>query len=101
VSRDTFELLDTSRYSLLAYVARQSLISALGPATPLAVPLAELSPFQRRMVEGDIGSDLRSRLAAAARNTDLLLWDLTDERLGIYRMPDGGFVTRTPDVIGS
>lgn len=101
VSRDTFELLNPDRYSLLAYVARQSLISAFGPSTELETAPGDLSPFQRRMVEGDLRGDLRTKLAAAAGAIDLLLWDLTDERLGVYQMAAGGFVTRTPDIIGA
>ncbi|NMR20527.1 DUF6270 domain-containing protein [Cellulomonas fimi] len=101
VSRDTFELMDHERYTLLAYVARQSLISAFGPRPADVATPEELSPFQRRMIQGDLEGDLTRKLAAAARSVDLLLWDLTDERLGVYQLRDGAYATRTSDNVGT
>jgi hypothetical protein len=102
VSRDTFALLDPERYALEGYVARQSLISAFtGPAADVPALPEHLSPFQRRMLAGDVAGDLPRRLRRAAGTVDLLLWDVVDERLGVYRLPDGSFVTRTPELIGT
>lgn len=101
VSRDTVELMDHERYALRAYVARQSLISAYGsPAQAPDLP-AELSPFQRRMVQGDVAGDLPRRLRRSADLVDLVLWDLFDERLGVYALTSGGYVTRTPEIMGT
>ncbi|KRE35516.1 hypothetical protein ASG73_16405 [Janibacter sp. Soil728] len=53
-TRDTFAFLDPGLFRLDAFVARQSLISAFGPAgEPPFDPSVLLSAFQRRMVEGD------------------------------------------------
>lgn len=101
VSRDTVALMDDADIDVLAYVARQSLVSAFAPAdAPLAWP-ADLSRFQRRMINGDIEGNLPRRLREAAPAIDLLLWDLTDERLGFYRMHNGGCVTRSLEMVGT
>ena len=47
------------------------------------------------MVEGDAVSDLPRRVEAAAREVDLLLWDVVDERLGVHVHEDGGITTDT------
>lgn len=99
VSRDTFEFLIPGGYELLGYIARQSLISAATP--PSSVPLPEVevsSAFQQRMLIGDWESNLLPTLTAYAEWTDLLLWDLCDERLGIRRW-EAGTVTRSVDSI--
>nr|WP_275263093.1 DUF6270 domain-containing protein [Segeticoccus rhizosphaerae] len=100
VSRDSFEYFDGDRYALSAYVARQSLISAFGKAGDPGVDLSKLtSPFQRRIVQEDVASGLSARLRAKARQVDLLLWDLVDERLGVYIQDDGGVVTRSVELL--
>lgn len=94
VSRDTFEFLDRSEFSLLRYVARSSLVSAFSPAAP--VPLQDghgLSPFQLRQVKADASSSLLPLLRDFSGRIDLLLWDLVDERLGFYADPEGHVVT--------
>ena len=98
VSRDTFKVMDSSRHRLIAYVARQSLISAFAPAAHLPTPPLE-SAFQRRMVNDDWASGLPKRLADATPGLELLLWDLCDERLGIYVFPDGSVLTRSVDLM--
>lgn len=86
VSRDTFEYLTPGRYELIGYSARQSLISAMSPPeeSPLELPPIE-SAFQERMLREDWESSLPQRLAEVADSCDLLLWDLCDERLGVYQ----------------
>jgi hypothetical protein len=102
VSRDTFEFLDPSRYSLLRYIARQSLISAFSPADVDDLDLGALSsPFQRRMVLGDIAGSLAQDLFDLGDRTDLILWDLCDERLGVYRHTSGAVVTRSVELVRS
>ncbi|WP_136518566.1 DUF6270 domain-containing protein [Cellulomonas telluris] len=102
VSRDTFEHASPSgRYVLSRYVARQSLISAYAGAAVVPCTDALSSPFQRRMVEGDAEGDLPSLLEAHAAEIDLLVWDLTDERLGVLIWPDGRVATRSVELVAS
>ncbi len=97
VARDTYELMQDGR-PRAAYVARQSLISAFSaptavrPGTPLA------SPFQQRMLEGDLGSSLRATVRQHAAATAVLLVDLVDERNGVFRLEDGAWVTNTTEL---
>lgn len=101
VSRDTFEFLIPQGYELLNYVARQSLLSASAPPTSATIPHVDItSAFQRRMLVGDWESNMLPTLAKYAEWTDLLLWDLCDERLGVRRW-SGGTVTRSVDAISS
>jgi len=94
VSRDTFEFMDKDRFSLLRYVARSSLISAFAPPTTSSPAGTEnLSPFQRRQLEDDFRSALPSVLDEFRGSIDLILWDLTDERLGVYLGPAGQVVS--------
>src|SRR5699024_10694274 len=57
------------------------------------------SDFQRRMMTGDFAGDLDERLAEAAPETDVLLWDLADERHGVHLFDDGSIVTRSIDIV--
>jgi len=53
------------------------------------------------MLQGDAEGDLARTLEADAAQIDLLLWDLTDERLGVLCSPQGHIVTRSVDLISS
>lgn len=100
ISRDTVELGFESSPTVTSYVARHSLISAGRPGnhTLDAASLLE-SRFQSRSFQRDLeGSGLELAIAAA-RESDLLLMDVTDERHGIYVHPDGGVITRSVDGI--
>ena len=100
VSRDSFEYLDPPRFHLVEYVARQSLASAFAEAGEPAFDTRQLdSAFQRRVLDLDASSGLPSRLRTAADRTQLLLWDLFDERLGYYIRDDGTVVTNTVELI--
>lgn len=104
VSRDTFEFFDKPEFALKKYVARQSLISAYGAAVRDVdgLDLTVLtSRFQRRMLEDDARSSLPTDLKAMASATDLLLWDITDERLGVYEIKPGTYLTRTVELMQS
>ncbi|MBM6403500.1 hypothetical protein JQN72_04490 [Phycicoccus sp. CSK15P-2] len=102
VSRDTFEYLQPLGYRLVDYVARQSLVSAFSAVdTALLVPFEADSAFQRRMLENDWRASLVPTLEAKGGRADVLLWDLCDERLGIRELSDGGFVTRSVDLIST
>lgn len=101
VSRDTFSHLPEDEFSLVGYIARQSLISAFSPPVVLLDPPALTSPFQRRMADADFASSLPDVVRRTAGRVDLVLWDLTDERLGVWVLPDDTAVTRTVDLIAA
>lgn len=101
VSRDTFEHLDPEQFELVAYVARQSALSAYTRPVELMAPPTLESQFQQRMISGDFASSLRPQIAGAAAGTDLVLVDLVDERLGAYLLPDGSVITRSLELIQS
>jgi hypothetical protein len=101
VSRDTFEHLDPEQFELVEYVARQSVLSATTRPVEMLPPPTLDSRFQQRMVNGDFTSNLRPLLTQRAGEIDVLLVDLTDERLGVYLLPDGTVVTRTVELIES
>jgi hypothetical protein len=48
-----------------------------------------------------VTGSLRSLLRDQAQHLDLLLWDLADERLGVYRSPDGCYLTRSVEAVRS
>mgnify|MGYP006333786395 CR=1 FL=1 len=101
VARDTFAHFPDDQYALVEYVARQSLVSAFSPPVTLLEPPTMASRFQQRMVRWDYNSQLPNVLAKCAGAVDLVLWDLTDERLGFYVLPDDTVVTRTVDLIAA
>ena len=80
--------------------ARQSLISAGSPADVGDVDLSLLrSSFARRSFLSDMVGNLEAQLTAVASYTDLLLWDLTDERLGVLETSPGTFLTRSTEAL--
>ena len=92
VSRDTLEYMPD--VSVGTYVARQSAIVSLSPASDIDVPSDRLdSDFQKRMLEGDRAADVVARLAEP--DAELLLIDLVDERRGVWRFPSGSFLTNS------
>lgn len=100
VARDLQEIA-SSRFYRRAYIARQSLISATTPPYVFEGRAALDSAWQHRMVLGDLESNLLMRLAEVGSRTDLVIWDLTDERLGVQPLGDGSFGTITPDSLRS
>lgn len=96
VTRDAVEFWDPAQLEMVGYIARQSLISAMSPASDVeGFRLSQIdSSFQRRMMRGDIESSLLPTLESAKDDYDILLWDLTDERNGVQQLPDGGWITR-------
>lgn len=101
VSRDTFEHFDPDQFELVQYVARQSALSAYTRPVTLVEPPQLESSFQQRMVSGDFSSSLQTLIPEAAHQTDLVLIDLTDERLGAFVLPDGSVVTRSTEFVSS
>lgn len=100
VSRDLQEMW-SHRFYRRAYVARQSIISATTPAYVFEIGRRLDSAWQHRMVQGDLASNLLTRLVEDAPRTDLVIWDLTDERSGVQPLGDGSFGTITPDSLRS
>jgi hypothetical protein len=100
VSRDPFEELG-SDYTLLGYVARQSMISSLSRPTELLNGETLGSAFQNRSLDGDLKSNLLPTLRRHGQDIDLLVIDLTDERLGVLRLQDGSYVTRSAELVKS
>lgn len=88
-------------YDLIEYVARQSLISTTSHAVDLPAEPVLDSPFQRRMVIGDFASSIGVGLAGRAREIDLLVLDLVDERLGVVHVPGKGYLTRSQELLDS
>lgn len=102
VARDTVEAAPAGAIDLVGYIARMSLISAGSDATaafPSDTSLA--SDFQQRMLTADVAGALEPALRERGPDADVLLWDLTDERHGIYEFADGSVVTRSIDVISA
>lgn len=103
VARDSYDHLDGDAFRLDRYVARQSLISAY--AAPTALDEGDLdslsSDFQRRTLRDDFAGSLHDDLATFGAGADLLLWDLTDERYGVWDLGGGRFVTRSVELVAS
>ncbi|KAA6434879.1 hypothetical protein FQ330_03665 [Agrococcus sediminis] len=100
VARDTVEFAASDTVDLRGYIARQSLISAGNDAsTHLPEHMTVSSKFQERMIRADFSGGLFSRLETLAADVDVLLWDLADERHGVYRFADGTVATRSIDTI--
>lgn len=103
VSRDTFEFLDPGAFHLDRYIARQSLISAYAEPTILESSDIEslTSEFQKRTVRDDFRGSLHEDMQTFGTGADLLIWDLTDERYGVWDLGGGQFVTRSVELISS
>ena len=100
VARDAAREMEQRGWSVERYIARQSLISAGRPADVGDLDLSLLrSSFARRSFLSDMVGNLEAQLTAAASYTDLLLWDLTDERLGVLETAPGTFLTRSTEAL--
>ncbi|MFE4465517.1 DUF6270 domain-containing protein [Oerskovia sp. NPDC056781] len=103
VSRDLLTQLSEHGFELNHYSPRQSLIPLLGTVPDLiqALDTSRLtSRFQRRAAEGTITADVARELDHRHANIDMVLWDITDERLGVYEVGQG-YVTRTLELVAS
>jgi len=105
VARDLVASLGTSVSTVVGYTARQSLLSSYskdhGPKAELRLPKELPSAFRTRMLTGDLRGSLREDLERRASETDLVLIDLTDERLGVYQLSANCYVTRSIELIDS
>ena len=98
VTRDGVELWQDYGFELSAYVARQSLISAVAPARRGDFLTTQISSaFQRRMADGDVVGNVVNKLTDRPDDYDVIFWDITDERLGVYPVSSGGYVSRVVD----
>lgn len=102
VSRDSFEFLDKSQHQLLGYTARQSLISATSSPYLAEAQAGTLeSRFQIRNLQGDFDGSIFGTLLDVADQADYIFWDLTDERLGVIKVSDAAYITRSVELIQS
>lgn len=100
VGRDTLETMDRDQYPITTYVSRHSLLSAGSDASPnLPATYKTSSKFQLRNVRRDVKGHLL-RTIVEEGDADVLLWDLVDERHGVYEFADGSVMTRSIDVLG-
>lgn len=99
VSRDTLETMPRDAFPIDGYYARYSLLSAGTDASPnLPAQFTTSSKFQLRNVMRDIKGNLLEELQGKTKS-EVLLWDLVDERHGVYEFADGSVITRSIDVI--
>lgn len=97
VSRDTCEFMTDG--AVRAYVARQSVRSLQNPHGTDGVDLSALtSPFQERMVVGDLEGNGARRITEIADDLDVVLVDLVDERRGYWLYEDGSSMTNSIEV---
>ena len=100
VARDTAAIMsDTAK--VRRYVARQSMVSAAHGSAELDGEVQLDSAFQKRGVESDFKGEALKLLRASAPNANVLLLDLMDERLGVYRASSGSYITRTWELANS
>lgn len=100
VARDSVDLAGHGRFTVVDYIARQSLLSAGQDVSEKFPAEAQVAHnFQRRMMASDFAGDVKDRVKGARGRTDILLWDLTDERHGVHVFDDGTAVTRSIDLV--
>lgn len=100
VARDSVALSGGAQSTVTAYIARQSLLSSGSDASELYPEGARTAHrFRRRMLRADFAGDLFAKVADFGEVTDVLLWDLADERDGVQVLEDGRIVTRSFDLI--
>ena len=91
VSRDIFAIANDTKFDLKAYIARQSVISAVAPKIPEGkIPLQNSSPWRMRAVECDLQKSTFDILKQ--EKSDYLLIDLIDERFPLLPL-FGSYVT--------
>lgn len=94
VSRDTCEYMQDAVVTV--YVARHSVASLMFPHKERGLDVGGInSPFQQRMVLGDLHGSGLDRISGRADALDVVLVDLVDERRGYWRFPDGTMMTNS------
>ncbi len=95
VSRDILAICNDTKFDLSAYIARQSVLSAVSQSIPVGtIPLHNDSPFRVRMVKSDLEKDAFEILKAS--KSDYLLLDLIDERFPLLSL-FGSYITASPE----
>ncbi|MCC9193846.1 DUF6270 domain-containing protein [Arthrobacter sp. zg-Y916] len=94
VSRDTTPYLGEG-WEIVAYVARQGMISAANAPAHLSHESHLTSPFQQTCLMNDLQSSLFGAIAEHADETGIVVVDLVDERLGVFGLGEGAFATHT------
>ena len=96
--RDSATVLQERGWRVTRYIARQSIISTGTAVDISAIDAGALeSDFARRCLASDAAGDAEAQLEGLATTTDALLWDLTDERLGIIETSPGHWLTRSTE----
>lgn len=101
VSRRLLSLTSSEAFEIASISAGQSLIPLVGNLQGVhhRPNLERLrSRHQRRALNGTLEADLAAQVSRHHNSTDLVLWDLSDERLGVYER-DGRYLTRSSEVI--
>ena len=84
VSRDVLEYDADKRFSLVTYIARQSMVSSVSPPVKFSEEeLKNASPFKRRAVAHDLKKDVFTCLQSDG--SEYLLLDLIDERFRLAK----------------
>lgn len=97
VSRDTAEFMPEAE--VVAYVARHSVTSLESPHGTAGIDLSDLtSAFQKRMVTSDLNGTGLERITKEAKELDVVLLDLVDERRGFWRFPDRTTMTNSLEI---
>lgn len=100
VSRDTAEFMPEAE--VVAYVARHSVTSLESPHGTNGIDLSDLtSAFQKRMVTSDLKGTGLERIVKNAKDHDVVLLDLVDERRGFWKFPDGSTMTNSLEIESS
>ena len=102
VSRDAFtdRFPQAEQYELAGYLARSSFATAFASGVVENVDFdAIASPFQRRMVQSDVGHGLVTVLAAGG--FDFLLMDLIDDRFSLFVDERGACCTVSGELLSS
>lgn len=84
---------------ILRHVVGQSMISAL--SRPAVVPEGPAVEPRSAALTEDIQSTFLKRIRRHASNIDALVVTLADERHGVIHLPDGSYVTHTPELAAS
>ncbi|MFF7864171.1 DUF6270 domain-containing protein [Pseudomonas monteilii] len=101
VSRDIFNLEESSGFKISDYFARSSMASLCSAPYKNTEALERIqSAFRRRMVANDFSKDL---LAAVDKleSADLILIDLIDERFDLVALPTGELITHSNELAES
>ncbi|WP_157277080.1 DUF6270 domain-containing protein [Oerskovia sp. Root22] len=98
VTRDAFALPGESGFQLVDYYARSSLASAFADHGLQGVDTSTIpSPFQRRMVDRDLGKHFWRDLADL--QADVIVVDLVDERYGLLVDDRSGVGTPSAELL--